>query len=682
MTTQKRQTAVRFSATAQWLLHALTEDTGLSQSGVVELAIRDLARSRGLNPPYSPAHSIDASQDCSTPGHDPLPEIPHNRHSHAAIKVVEHDKEKVLQTQVHHSQNAEVPPAGGPSTPAASYPLADVVAFRRSEARWGGFSNMSRDYPLLVNGVTFQTLEALFQVMKFPHLPEVQHQIIAEKNLMKVAWIGRGRANTPRADWKAVRVDVMRWAVRVKLAQHWEAFGMLLLETGERPIVENSARDDFWGAIPDADGAHLVGENHLGRLLMELRDELRNSPDMLVAVPPPPIPDFLLLGQPVDAVQREDGLALGGGRPNNEESSESNRAAKPRGGAKARQDAHFHVKSPLHMAGGEAVPADVPIPQRVYCGSAIRLLAIPRPLAARFVLDEPYMVISLDSPGKDIPVIAESSLRVGLLRVLFNDIERAKNGCDLFTREQARTILDFVDAHLPEAKAILVHCTHGRNRSPAVAAALSTILQGEERFFAELHNRNRHVYNTLLAEWRSDPRPAPLTADTPYEIGHADVVTAEDAAITSFRRPFAFLSNFSKSPIEFEGVIYPSLEHAYQAAKTLDAGWRARVQATGRPDWAKRMPSRRAFPWREGWDDIKDSIMLELLRKKFSDPKRARQLLSTGCRQLIEGNIWGDRYWGMCQDDEGQWKGQNRLGEFLMQIRREQNDLIRLSVRT
>jgi len=65
------------------------------------------------------------------------------------------------------------------------------------------------------------------------------------------------------------------------------------------------------------------------------------------------------------------------------------------------------------------------------------------------------------------------------------------------------------------------------------------------------------------------------------------------------------------------------------------------VFRTPRPDWLKRMPQRRAFPWRDGWDAMKDGIMLELLRKKFSDPKRAEQLLSTGERPLIEGNIWG-----------------------------------------
>lgn len=556
--------------------------------------------------------------------------------------------------------NAPSPDPPQPTDRFTSYPIAQAAAFRQSKACWGGFSNMSEDYPLTVNGVAFQTSEALFQAMKFPHRPEAQQQIIAEKNPLKVAWIGRRWGNTPRADWKEVRVDVMRWAVRVKLAQHGERFGALLLETGERPIVENSARDAFWGAVPDADGAHLVGENQLGRLLMELRDELRDSPETLFhAAVPPPVPDFLLLGLPIEAVLRAGAPPPG---------SVSRDTPPPDGG--------FCVKQPLRTAGAGAVPADVPVPQRVYCGSAARLLAVSRPLAARLVLDEPYMVISLDSPGKEVPMIAESPLRVGVLRVIFNDIRRPRDGRVLFTRAHAREILDFVGAHLTEARAILVHCTHGVYRSPAVASALSTILQGEERFFKEMHSRNHYVYNTLLAEWRADPRPAPLPVSASAqacvgeEIG-AEVVTVEDAPITSFKWRFAFLSNFCAAPVEYEGVTYPSVEHAYQAAKTLDCDWRTRIQQTGRPHWAKLMTRRKGFPMREEWDATKEGVMLSLLRQKFSEPRREAQLWSTGRRVLIEGNIWGDRYWGACQDDEGRWVGKNRLGEMLMELRGE-----------
>ena len=68
----------------------------------------------------------------------------------------------------------------------------------------------------------------------------------------------------------------MRWCLRVKLAQNWQNFAELLLTTEECPIVEESGKNDFWGAKPLENGT-LVGRNVLGRLLMELREELHGT---------------------------------------------------------------------------------------------------------------------------------------------------------------------------------------------------------------------------------------------------------------------------------------------------------------------------------------------------------------------------------------------------------------------
>lgn len=96
-----------------------------------------------------------------------------------------------------------------------------------------------------------------------------------------------------------VRVRIMRWCIRVKLAQNWERFGGLLAETANRPIVEESRKDDFWGAIPGPDG-RLVGRNVLGRLLMELRDSLRGpGVDGHRRVEPPRVPECLLYRRPI-----------------------------------------------------------------------------------------------------------------------------------------------------------------------------------------------------------------------------------------------------------------------------------------------------------------------------------------------------------------------------------------------
>ena len=65
---------------------------------------------------------------------------------------------------------------------------------------------------------------------------------------MTAKMVSKPHRKDSRSDWDEVRVQIMRWCLRVKLAQHWETFGELLLSTGERPIVEESSRDPFWGA--------------------------------------------------------------------------------------------------------------------------------------------------------------------------------------------------------------------------------------------------------------------------------------------------------------------------------------------------------------------------------------------------------------------------------------------------
>jgi len=98
----------------------------------------------------------------------------------------------------------------------------------------------------------------------------------------------------------------MRWVLRVKLAQHMKRFGAVLLATGEAPIVERSSKDRYWGAVESRDGT-LEGQNVLGRLLMELREEMRaKSYEELAVVMPPRVDGFLLLGRPVGAVRFDD----------------------------------------------------------------------------------------------------------------------------------------------------------------------------------------------------------------------------------------------------------------------------------------------------------------------------------------------------------------------------------------
>jgi ribA/ribD-fused uncharacterized protein len=178
----------------------------------------------------------------------------------------------------------------------------EVAWFYRTKEERGGLSNMAGGYPLVVNGIRILTSEALYQACRFPYDPDVQKLIIAQRSPMTAKMKSKVHRHKTRPDWDAVRVKVMEWCLRVKLAQHWESFGQLLLSTGDGPIVEVSRRDQFWGARPSDDGT-LVGLNVLGRLLRKLRDELNGpNPDSLRSVAPLDIPDFLLGGEPIGII--------------------------------------------------------------------------------------------------------------------------------------------------------------------------------------------------------------------------------------------------------------------------------------------------------------------------------------------------------------------------------------------
>jgi len=126
--------------------------------------------------------------------------------------------------------------------------------------------------------------------------------IIEQKSPMTAKMKGKPHRHESRRDWDRVRTKIMRWCLRVKLVQNCVKFADLLLETGNKPIVEESKKDDFWGAKPLDDGT-LKGRNVLGRLLMELREELLSqNRQAYERIAPLKIPDFNLFGSAIDAV--------------------------------------------------------------------------------------------------------------------------------------------------------------------------------------------------------------------------------------------------------------------------------------------------------------------------------------------------------------------------------------------
>jgi ribA/ribD-fused uncharacterized protein len=183
-----------------------------------------------------------------------------------------------------------------------TYNPADAAVFCKTKERFGGLSNMAGGFPLRVNEINILTSEALYQACRFPTLPEVQRLIIEQRSPMTAKMKSKPYRHQSRPDWEEVRVRIMRWCLRVKLAQNWVAFGDLLLSTDSLPIVELSTKDDFWGAKVQEDGT-LVGRNALGRLLMWLREELKRATgEDLKRVEPVCIADFLLYDKPIGVV--------------------------------------------------------------------------------------------------------------------------------------------------------------------------------------------------------------------------------------------------------------------------------------------------------------------------------------------------------------------------------------------
>jgi type I restriction enzyme S subunit len=186
-----------------------------------------------------------------------------------------------------------------------TYQRGDCVVFCKTKEACGGLSNMAAGYPLCVNGLDILTSEALYQACRFPHRADVQKLILAERSPMGAKMRSKPyRSDHTRRDWEEVNVVIMRWCLRVKLAQNWKTFGALLLSTGDRPIVEESHRDTFWGAKKEkTDPDILTGQNVLGRLLTALREELKQpDAETLRRVEPPALEQFLLDGKEIGVI--------------------------------------------------------------------------------------------------------------------------------------------------------------------------------------------------------------------------------------------------------------------------------------------------------------------------------------------------------------------------------------------
>lgn len=183
--------------------------------------------------------------------------------------------------------------------PLKSWSLTESAWFRRTKDSLGDFSNFAVGLPIKIHGFEIQSSEHLYQTMRFPHLPDVQLQILIADAPKTCKTIAREHDVSSRGDWDEIRVSVMRWVLARKILANAKRMGKLFELSKDKPIVEFSKHDTFWGASPDWDGAEILkGRNILGCLLTELRTEFRKERQLRSSAKPQ-FHRALLLSKPI-----------------------------------------------------------------------------------------------------------------------------------------------------------------------------------------------------------------------------------------------------------------------------------------------------------------------------------------------------------------------------------------------
>lgn len=127
---------------------------------------------------------------------------------------------------------------------------------------------------------------------------------------------------------------------------------------------------------------------------------------------------------------------------------------------------------------------------------------------------------------------------------------------------------------------------------------------------------------------------------------------------------YDFLSNFYASTVRFEGLLYPTVEHAYQASKTTDHKLREIIRKAPGPLEAKKLG--RCLQLREDWEVVRIKIMRSLVKEKFENPFLSHLLLKTDSARLVMDNRFNDKFWGVYKG-----VGENWLGKILEEVREE-----------
>ncbi|MBW4513430.1 MAG: DUF1768 domain-containing protein [Scytonematopsis contorta HA4267-MV1] len=147
-----------------------------------------------------------------------------------------------------------------------------TIYFYKAWEAYGCFSNFS-PHAIIIQDTYWATVEHYYQAQKFVNSPDstIIGAIHTAATPEQAAALGRCPTRKLRCDWEVVKTKVMREAVLKKFLSHTEIRN-ILLNTGDQILVENSPTDYFWGC-----GVQKTGQNHLGKILMSVREEIRYS---------------------------------------------------------------------------------------------------------------------------------------------------------------------------------------------------------------------------------------------------------------------------------------------------------------------------------------------------------------------------------------------------------------------
>lgn len=129
-------------------------------------------------------------------------------------------------------------------------------------------------------------------------------------------------------------------------------------------------------------------------------------------------------------------------------------------------------------------------------------------------------------------------------------------------------------------------------------------------------------------------------------------------------------SNFQPVKLNIDGQEWSTVEHYYQAMKSIDQSEQRKIRLADTPSIAKKLG--RKATMRPDWESVKEDVMMRALRAKFAQPDHRKSLLSTGSEEIVETNSWHDNEWGQCYCQKCKSKtGKNKLGKLLMKLREE-----------